>query len=433
MPDISSMLEVLSDLWLIFSHGGFIVLVIIAMYVLFEQYMNEIGSQWSASQEWIFLSIRVPRANLVSTLAVEQIFTQMHAIHSGISFSGKYIEGKKQLWYSLEIVSLGGKISFMIRAPKKTKDLVEASFFAQYPNAEITEVEDYLKNVEYDPENSAIDLWGTEMKLTDDTSIPIKTYKEFEHNTAEDKIVDPLRPLFEGLVKVQPHELYVVQILIRPLGDDEWRPKGEKVAKALMGEKEAKKTGLMDLLMLPFNLFAEFSFSSLIPQGKSEKKEKTYGTLSEMEKERVNGIMLKISKPGYHVKIRHFYMSPKDKFDGSRKSAMLGAFRTLGSANTNRFKTDGKYTGTSVDYIFSPALEAAYLNHKLKQKKKNMFDGFKKRSFGIGLKPFILNVEEIATIFHLPISLAETTSAPVETIPSRTSQPPANLPIADFD
>ena len=224
--------------------GGWILIVFVFFYLGFLLYTDEIKSQFVGSQEWVYLSIRVPRENLTSTLAVEQIYSQMHALHTNLTLFHKYIEGRVQLWYSLELVSLGGNISYIIRAPKKLRDLVEAAFYAQYPLVEITEVADYLANIDpdhYEPETADFDIFGTEFKLINDETIPIKTYKDFEHPNSEDKIVDPLMPMLEALAKMEPHELCAIQILIRPLADPEWKPKGEKKAKELLGEKEPEK------------------------------------------------------------------------------------------------------------------------------------------------------------------------------------------------
>lgn len=429
------MTEIFSNLWFFFIHGGWIGIIVLIAFMLYDLYLDEIASQFMAGQKWVFLSIRVPRENLLSTLAVEQIFTQMHALHSGLSFAQKYVEGKKQLWYSMEIVSLGGKISFIIRVPEASRDLVEASFYAQYPNADITEVEDYLKNIDYNSETSDLDLWGTEFKLTDKTWLPIKTYREFEHPTAEDKIVDPLRPLFEGLTKIAPYELYAIQILIRPIADDDWKGDGEKLAKELSGEKSAAKKGfsILPILTFPLDLIAKAVFTEPeVAKKESPKKEINFMALSDMEKERINGVLRKVSKPGYETKIRHMYIAPKDKFDGAKKAIPLGAYRTLGSANTNKFKPDTKFTWTKIEYKFSPTLEAPYIEKKMKFKKQNLFNGFKKRSMYVGINPFILNVEELATIFHLPIVPENMTASPVEAVSSRKSQPPANLPVGEY-
>ena len=88
-----------------------------AIYMLWRTYLLEIQHQYVHQQDWMFLSFKVPRENMVSSLAVESIFSQMHSLHVGKTPLEKFIEGHIQLWYSLEIVSLGGKISFLMRLP----------------------------------------------------------------------------------------------------------------------------------------------------------------------------------------------------------------------------------------------------------------------------------------------------------------------------
>lgn len=430
-------IEILRVLWFIFSHGGWVVFVMAVVYMLYKSYLGEIQHQFVHSQEWVFLSIKVPRDNIVSTLAVESIFSQMHALHSSLTFPQKYIEGRDQLWFSLEIVSMGGKISFVIRTPKKARDLVEAAIYAQYPTAELTEIDDYMENIHYDPETSEFDLWGSEWKLVEDDVIPIKTYRDFEHPTAEVKIIDPLNGHFEGLSKIAPHEFYGVQIIIQPLSDPEWKPRGESKVKQLIGEEEEHDLGISDILLAPLNAFANFSFKSMITGGghghghDSESKQKNqWQNLTEAQKERVSLVERKIGKPGYKTKIRHLYIAPREKFDGSKKSIIIGSYRPLGSAMTNQFKPETKRTWTGVEYKISPTLEQAYIDYEVKKRKRLIFKGYKDRDIHLGMPMFILNTEELATIYHFPIS--ETgIAAPVEKTESKRSAPPVNLPVLE--
>lgn len=411
-----------------FTHGGWAVYVVTIIYLLYDRYLDEIQGQFLASQEWEFLSIRIPKTNTQSLVAVEQMFTQMHALATTITFPQAYIEGKFQLWYSLEMVSLGGKISYIIRTPKKQRQLVEASLYAEYPDAEISVVSDYLENLSYDPETSDFDLFGFEFKMTDDAVLPIKTFREFEHPTAEQKIIDPLKPLFEALAAIAPHELYAIQILTRPIADEDWKPQGEEKAKELLEGKKKKKAR--------FNLLT--FLAGLLPSPakedkKEEAKERNFMQLSDPEKEKVNGVLRKVSKPGYQTKIRHLYIAPKDKFDNGKKSLPIGAFRTLGSANTNKFKPDTKKTWTALEYKVSADLEKPYIDYIVRERKKRVFRAFKARSMYIGINPFILNVEELATIYHLPLITEDTIALPaVEAVESKKSQPPANLPVGEY-
>ncbi len=410
--------------WWFLSSGGWIIFVFIGVWILFTQYMEEIQGQFLATQEWVFLNIRIPKTNELSTLAVEQVFGQMHAILSRPTFAQKYVEGQVSLWYSLEMVSLGGKISFIIRSPKRNKDLVEAAVYAQYPEAEITEIGDYLENLNYTSTSEEFDLWGTELLLNADQALPIKTYREFEHVAAKDKIVDPLRPLYEAMAKVAPHELFSVQIVVLPISDNDWKPKSEaKAGELINGAKPAAK---------PFNLLT-FLYGIVKPAAPAAPKaEKNFTLLSDVEKERVNSVLHKAGKSGFLTKIRLIYIAPKAKFDKPKAALFMGAFKTFSSANINGFKGNPDVT-PKLDYKLSETLEKPYIDFIVGRRKDSLFKSFKNRHPVAGAKPYVLNIEELATIFHLPLVGEETVSTPnVDTVASKKSQPPANLPIGEY-
>jgi hypothetical protein len=435
----SNFIEILQISWSFFIDGGWVLFVFGFVYALYRLYRLEITHQFEHSTDFIFLSIRVPRENMQSTMAVDNLFSQMHALHSGLTFAQIYMEGRIQLWYSLEIISMGGKISFIIRTPSNMRDVVEAAIYAQYPEAEISEVEDYMKNFEYDPATSEFGLFGMEWKEEEDDMIPLRTYKDFEHPAAEEKILDPLAQHFESLAKMEPHEFYGVQILIQPLGDNEWKPRGERKIKELTGEEIPHEAKFSDILLTPLNWVANFSFREALLGGGHAHEEpqnkplNRWMNMNDVEKERVNAIGRKIGKPGYKTKIRHLYISPKDKNDPTKKGMIIGSYRPLGSAMLNRLKPDVSKTWTNKDYQFSPSLEKPYLDYIVDIRKRRMFKAYKERSIHIGLSQFILNTEEIATLYHFPMT-TETRMVPaaVESTVSKKSQPPPDLPIAEL-
>ncbi|MBI5530924.1 MAG: hypothetical protein HY918_05535 [Candidatus Doudnabacteria bacterium] len=428
--------------FLFITKGGWVLFVIGLIYMLWRMYYTEIRHQYVHNQEWIFLSIKVPRENLVSTMAVDTIFTHMHALHSSKTFAETYMEGHDQLWYSLEIVSLGGKISFVLRIPKNAKNLVEAAFYSHYPQAEINVVNDYLENVHYDPETSTdIDVFGTEWKLEEDDVFPLKTFRDFEHPAAEETIIDPLANLFESLTKIEPHELFAIQIIIQPLGDNEWKPRAERKVKELIGEELPHTVGFLDILLAPFNWFAKFSYKDALLGGghghghEEEKAQKNnWMSLTETEKERVTLVEKKMSKPGYRTKIRFLYIAPKNNFDLTKRGIFIGAYRQMGSAMSNKLKPETNRTWTGLTYKFSKELEAPYMDYVLKIRKRRIFKGFKDRDIHLGMPMFILNTEEVSTLYHFPIT-TKTTMAPsaIEKTDSKKSQPPVDLPLAGPD
>lgn len=394
-----------SGAWFVFLHGGWILLVLVAAFFTFVFYMAEIGAAAHHKIDPVLLQIKVERNNLQSTLAVEQIFSQMHASHTAISFAEHYLEGKHQPTIALEIVSIGGKISYFVHCPRKLVGLVESAFYSRYPSAEITEVEDYMKSIgKWDPDGTW-DLWGTEMKMIKDNAYPLRTYSDFEHSAAEEKIIDPTAGLIEALNHADQHELLAIQFCLTPVADADWAPK------AIEFSKKLKK-----------------DFLSGGADAGDEGDKKPSGGMTPGERRIIEAIEEKAAKPGYSVKIRLLHVAPKDKFNGSQKSAIIGGFRVFGDGNINGLKPDTSKTWTSHNPVLFQSLEQPYLDYKTESKKKRFLDAFAARSNYVGIKGMILNIEEIATIFHFPINPAAMQSN-VENISVRKGQPPSDLPM----
>lgn len=416
----------------VFIHGGWALILVLLMAITWKVYMNKIQSDYVGSTEQVFLHVKVERENLVSLRAVDALFSQLHAVHTSFTWAEKYLEGRVNLWLSFEIVSIGGRISYIIRTPKKYVHLVESSIYAQFPNAEITEVEDYMKNLRHWTPESDWDLWGTEYLQTKDFVFPIRTYRDFEHPAAEEKILDPLAGLLEALGKMEPHEMYGVQIVIRPIADPEWQPHAKEVVAELRGEPVHKET-LGQKLLKPFDILGHKTIIQAItePSARAHKEDAPNVApimrLTEGERKIISDIEIKASKVGYEVKIRNLYIAAKDKFDSNKKTSIIGAFRSMAGVSTNNLKPDTSHTWTNYNYKVFKKLEKPFTDYMINLKKHHMLEGYCARSMWIGASPMILNSEELATIYHFP--LATVGVPPVESIDVKKGQPPADLPI----
>jgi len=189
--------------------------------------------------------------------------------------------------------------------------------------------------------------------------------------------------------------------------------------------------------MTPFEKFASLGRGpakahTIDHDAEGNKPRNKWMSMTEAEKERVTLIEKKIGKQGYKTKIRMLYIAPKDKFDNSKKGLMSGFWRPLGSVMTNKIKPDVNRTWTSADAYFSKSFEKPVLDFMVNYRKRNLFRGYKRRDILIGLPMFIMATDEIATLYHFPIT-TETSFAPtaVEKTESKKSQPPVNLPVAN--
>ncbi|MBI5405344.1 MAG: hypothetical protein HY976_03920, partial [Candidatus Kerfeldbacteria bacterium] len=242
-----------SALWFIFTHGGWLILIPVSFWGAFRLWLGWRQEKYHHAMKYVLLAIDVPRENETSPKAVEQIFSHLSGIQKGGNLKERYIDGYRQPSISLEIVSIEGYVQFLVHTPEKFRDLVEGAFYAQYPNAEISEVEDYAQPFKPVFPNEEFDIWGAELKLTNKQFYPIKTYPLFEH-TLSQVFFDPMANILEIFSRLGRGEQIWFQILITPPHSDDWREEGLNLIKKLIGAKVHKKSRAGDLLWLPTNV-----------------------------------------------------------------------------------------------------------------------------------------------------------------------------------
>ena len=371
------------------------------------------------------LAIDIPKDNEQSLVAVEQIFAHLTGIGKRLNLIEKYIKGETPLTISLEIISLEGYIQFLIRTPVKYKDLVEASIYAQYPEAEITEVEDYISMMPDDvhDKESDFNIWGTEFRLAKEDCYPIKTYRNFEHPLTQ-IFVDPMAALLEVMSKLSKGEQLGIQLVIQPISDN-WKEKGYHLVKKLIGEKSETKDHIGDkFVKSSLKTLEAFSEGVIKIWGDIEEKDpdrdmkNLIQNLTPGEKNVVEAIQHKLSQLTFATKLRVYYLAHNEVFHKGRGvSSVVGAINQFSTSNLNSFKKD-KNVQTKVEYFFK--------KRRVSGRQKKFVSNYKARSFTRGSTPFMLSIEELATIYHFPII---TVKAPMlKKVEAKKSGPPTTLP-----
>lgn len=411
--------------WWIFVNGGWVVFLAISLVGLYIAKLQFARQKYRNNTEYVLLAIDIPRENEQSLVAVEQIFAQLYAIESRGNKLERFWKGKVQGRFSLELVSIDGYIQYLIRSEKEHRDLVEAAIYAQYPDAEITEVGDYTDSVPNEFPSKEYDLWGAEFVLTKNEAYPIRTYKNFEH-TLTQKFADPMASLLEALSRLQPGEQTWLQLVITPTRSD-WTKNAEHLVKKLIGEKITKKKGMLSPLTDTAKGFGGEAISQVLGGGaestdknKSESDEKNkMQSLSPGERNIVEAIQEKMAKIAFRTKIRVIYSAKKEMFDRNRGlRPVMGALLQYNTQNLNGFKTH-KRTKTKADYI--------RVEKRIAHKQRKILRAYKMRANHLGIgEGFILNIEELASIFHFPI--AEITVPPVQRTEVRKGGAPSTLP-----
>ncbi|PJE58345.1 MAG: hypothetical protein COU81_01185 [Candidatus Portnoybacteria bacterium CG10_big_fil_rev_8_21_14_0_10_36_7] len=397
----------------------------------FKSWMYYIKRENFNKLEWVLLEIYPPSNLGNSPKIAEAIFSGLWAVvGTGSVKFDKYWKGQYPDYYSLELVGIDGVIHFFIRTQRKYRNVVEANIYAQYSAAEIKEVPDYVDEaVPAEAPSATWDLWGTVLRLSADQSYPIRTYQSFVDITsgAEEtpQFLDPLSSLMEVLNKLKPGERVVIQILIRPVGDT-WKEESQKVVDDLIGKPTAKKAGgvLVQELAGWANASRAVAHHTLTGEQLEFKEDQKNSAelpskmlyLTPGQRDSVLAIENKLSKKAYETKIQFVYLARKDVYAGPTVSSVMGVFNQFSTLNLNGLRPNKLYTTTS-RYLF--AVQRAIF------KKRTMVKLLRGRAFWE--KGYILNIEELASLWHFPTSMVKAPATPK--VLSKKGEPPVSLPI----
>lgn len=383
---------------------------LILMFLGWRVWVDYVRDIWMSQIKWVLLEIRVPKEVFKSPAAMELALSNALSQGGGVGTNyHKYWQGKVINWFSLEIVSLGGEIHFLIRTPVGFRRVIETQIYAQYPQAEIFEVQDYVKEAIDDMHKREWALWGTEFKLTKEDAYPIKTYVDYGldkavGSTDENQRIDPITPMLEWMGAIGPDEQVWFQIIVRV---SKWTYKKSGITGGYYDYREKTKAFLDDMKK-KFEPSEDDQFKRL--------------AMSEEDKTVMAAISRSLSKQGFDCGIRAIYLSPKDSFDPMNITGLTGIMKQY-----NSFALNGFSVTNDTGFVY-PWQDRTGV--KTIKKKKEMLDAYSQRSWFYPpyTRPhFVLTSEELATIFHFPGRVSETPS--LGRIESNKSEPPTNLPI----
>lgn len=398
---------------------------------LWVQYRQAI---FFSKQKYILLEIKLPRDIYKSPKAMEFFIDSLWTTLGEGNWYEKYWKGQVRSWFSLEIVSIDGVVHFYIWTKKGEKNKIEANLYSQYPGVEIFEVPDYTLPVTYNPEVNS--MFVTEFKLTKPDAYPIKTYIDYgmDKDPKEEYKIDPMTPLIEFLGSMPRGNQAWIQIIIRAHKAEEKDP--EKTFSKWKIWETWNIEDVWDFMKRKDFMWeegAKAEIEKILSKGKGEKGldgkiiPGTQRFLTKGEQETVDALSRSISKKGFDVGMRMVYTAPKEIFDMSNLGGIIGGIMHFNSP-LNGFAPSG---------TTSPKYKLFFLAWKDRSKalldaeKQEFLDAYKKRAYFH--KPhkrekfFVLNSEELATLFHFPGGVSATPTFP--RIDSKKSEAPANLPI----
>jgi hypothetical protein len=380
--------------------------------------------EWEKKQKYKFLEIVVPNEVEKPLFSMEQVFSNIWPIYTNLdgrmNWKKKYWYGQRQDHLTIEIVGNGIAPRFFLRVHEDQVDTIEAAFFAQYPELEFRETDDsFMQEVSWNLPDHKWDMYGFDEVLERPDFYPIKTYNQFfemkPDNVKEEKRMDPINTLIEGLRKLNPQERAWVQLRLEPIAENDgnYLRRGKALVNKLVHRKDIKGLSIVSLLWGQRNSSREER--ELIPP---EMK------LTPGEREEVELVEDKIGKNSYKVNIRCILFGQKNIFKPSRKALLEEYFSSFSAPDLNIFKKFSK-TKTKIQYFF--------IKRRTFFRKRQIFSRYLLRETPLYPRKggtYILNIEELATIFHPPISSAKS-AVFLQRVSAKKGDSPDNLPIED--
>ena len=330
----------------------------------------------------------------------EEMFAGIGGLRAESGFNS-FLFGRQD-HLSFEIVALDGKIDFFVAVPQYLARYLGQQIHAQYPHAQIDQMEDY--NI-FRPNGF---IAGASFALGRSYIFPLKTFRKMDS--------DPLDAVTNSLSKLGDGDGAAIQIIVRS-AKSSWRQVGLKVVKEMQKGKTmnqaVKSVGAVSMLGRVgssfFNVAKDFAIAGTSGKTKEQKEREQQNKgltvphkLSAMEEETAKGIEEKAAKAGLDVNIRIIVSAGDQALAASYLNDIANSFTQY-----NIYEYGNKF---SIARPRSP---------------DKLIRDFIYRHFD-AKKKLVLNTEEMASIFHFPLATCETPN--INWLHSRKSPPPVEMP-----
>ncbi len=338
------------------------------LYILYLRFLHLKTTVHEEIKDKVLLKISVPVKNDKKALAAEQMFQSLHGILKH--------EEKSLDHYSFEIFAAAHGIYFVVGCQRRYKTFLENQIYAQYPEAQITEVTDYAST------GQGYNYAFSELRLSKEFFLPIKTFTSFE--------VDPLASITGAVANLENNYEAWIQVVTRPV-DNKWQDKGKK--------------------------YVETARQTKTESGESK-------ALSESILENLKEIEKKSSKVGFQFIIRIVVKGLDPVTSQHYLEDIEAAFKQFQTAQQNSI-IKPKKKKKSIFKKFNENV-TSLIQGKREGEKLNILQKYTARFLDEN-EENILNTEELASIYHLPNESVKTPN--ISWAKSRKLEFPLNLPI----
>ncbi len=325
--------------------------------------------------------------------SMEQLLTTLANIKEKKSLR-RLLYGNPYISFEIANPSNSEEIFFYLAIPKKFRGSIEKQVHSYFPNSSIEKVPDYTI---FSPGSFTS---VAALKLKNRYALPVKTYEMMN--------VDPLNEISNALSKLQTaKEGAAIQLILSPAGKG-WRTMGRSIAhKMQQGKqlKDARSGSLVKDAGREMGKGLSQGVASVLygdeEKGRDSWRDDKAVQLTPEEQELIKSIEGKSNKAGFRVNIRLIASAETQQRADEILAHLENAFTQFENPDINHFAINKRTKGKNVSFNY-------------------IFRNFKEGN------SMILNTEEIASIFHFPISTTETPK--IKWLKSGASPPPSNIP-----
>lgn len=323
--------------------------------------------------------------------SMEQLLVTLANIKNNLGIFQRIFYGQPHI--SLEIANPAGEeeVFFYMSVPKKFRERIEKQVLSFFPNASMEKIPDYTI---FHPGNFTA---AATLKLKNKYLLPIRTYRNME--------VDPLNEVSNSFSKLnEEKEGAAIQLIMVPAGFG-WRSEGRTVAHEM---QQGKRLNEVFSKSITHKIgkgigkgLSEVIQATASKDGIGKSRDEKMVQLTPEEQELIKSIEKKSNLVGFKVNLRIIASAKSQERADEILAQIENSFSQFENSDLNYFQIQRRIKGKKIafDYIFRNFDE----EHSI-----------------------IMSTEEIASIYHFPISTTETPK--IKWLKSGTAAPPPNLP-----
>jgi hypothetical protein len=370
-------------------------LIILAFAIALKAETNEKKSVFGGLDMVLFLVMmpkNSPKKEGEQQKEQKIMIAQMEQVFSNFLYLKKQSIFQEPPSIAFEIASQIGSadISFYVAVPKYLESVFEKYVQGVYPNAVVDKVpQDYTI---FEPQGATSAAY---LRLSESSLFPISTYQTLE--------MDPLALVTNNLSKISANEGGAVQVLIRPLSRTNFRKMGEKALKKIREGKPMRYVVRQVSYGVVGEIFDEVMNPPIDP--KKDRSLQPGGMRKEQgfDQKGYDAIQSKIQKQPFEVNIRVVASAQSGERAEEILHHLTSAFSQFSMSAINSLESKEVY----------------------KRELQKLIYDFSFRNFNKS-QANILNLEELASIYHFPTHYIETPY--IKAAKSATYAPPTDLP-----